>query len=175
MNIENNHATLAYHTFQHELRTAAINGFFGSVDANQGDDMLGWDTDMFPSNVYDTTMAMYEIIKAGGFTNGGLNFDSKVRRASYTPEDIAYAHILGMDSFALGLRAAAALIEDGRLDKFVEDRYASYKTGIGADIVAGKTTLEQLEKLAGERWNTKVPSGREEYLQEIINSVLFNL
>ena len=175
MNIENNHATLAAHTFQHELRTSAINGFFGSVDANEGDDMLGWDTDMFPSNVYDTTLAMYEIIKAGGFTNGGLNFDSKVRRASYTPEDIAYAHILGMDSFALGLRAAAALIEDGRLDKFVEDRYAGYKTGVGADIVAGKYTLEDLEKMAGKSWNTVVPSGREEYLREVINSVLFTL
>lgn len=175
MNIENNHATLAAHTFQHELRTSAINGCFGSVDANQGDDMLGWDTDMFPSNVYDTTMAMYEIIKAGGFTNGGLNFDAKVRRASYTPEDIAYAHILGIDSFALGLRAAAALIEDGRLDKFVEERYASYKTGVGADIVAGKYTLDQLEAMASERWNTRAASGREEYLQEIINSVIFNL
>ncbi len=175
MNIENNHATLAGHTFQHELRTSAINGMFGSVDANQGDDMLGWDTDMFPSNVYETTMAMYEILKAGGFTAGGLNFDAKVRRASYTPEDIAYAFILGMDSYALGLRAAVALIEDGRLDKFVEERYSSYSSGIGADIVAGKCTLEQLEAAAADRWDTKVPSGREEYLQQILNQVLFSL
>jgi len=175
MNIENNHATLAMHTFQHELRTSAINGMLGSVDANQGDDMLGWDTDMFPSNVYDTTMAMYEIIKAGGFTTGGLNFDSKVRRASYTPEDIAYAFILGMDSFALGLRAAAALIEDGRIDKFVEDRYASYKTGFGAEIASGNCTLESIAAHASECWNTKVSSGREEYLQQIINQILFTL
>lgn len=175
MNIENNHATLASHTFQHELRVSAINGMFGSVDANQGDDMLGWDTDMFPSNVYDSTMAMYEIIKAGGFTNGGLNFDAKVRRASYTPEDIAYAHILGMDSFALGLRAAAAIIEDGRLDEFVTKRYSSYDSGVGADIVAGKYTLDQIADMAPACWNTVVPSGREEYLQQIINQVLFTL
>ena len=161
--------------FQHELRTSAINGMFGSVDANQGDDMLGWDTDMFPSNVYDCTMAMYEVIKAGGFTTGGLNFDSKVRRQSSTPEDIAYAHILGMDSFALGLRAAAALIEDGRIDKFVEERYSSWKSVLGEQILADKCTLDQLEAVAGDCWDTKVPSGREEYLQEIINSVLFNL
>ena len=175
MNIENNHATLAMHTFQHELRTSAINGMFGSVDANQGDDMLGWDTDMFPSNVYDCTLAMYEIIKAGGFTTGGLNFDSKVRRQSYTPEDIAYAHILGMDSFALGLRAAAALLEDGRIDKFVEERYSSWKSVLGEQILGDKCTLDQLEAVAGDCWDTKVPSGREEYLQEIINSVLFSL
>ena len=175
MNIEHNHALLAGHTMQHELRTARINGMFGSVDANQGDPMIGWDVDMFPSNVYDATFAMYEVLKAGGFTNGGLNFDAKVRRASYTPEDIALAHITGMDTYAMGLRCAAAIIEDGRLDQFIEDRYASWKTGIGADIIAGKATLESLEAYALNAKNPVVASGKQEYLENMINSIMFSL
>ena len=173
LNIEANHATLAGHTFQHELRVAAINGAFGSVDANQGDLLLGWDTDQFPTNVYESTMAMYEILKVGGFTKGGLNFDSKPRRASNTLEDIFYSYISGMDSFALGLRKAVAIIEDGRIDEFVANRYASYKSGIGADIVAGKTTLADLEKYALANGNVAAESGRQEYLENILNSVLF--
>lgn len=106
LNIEANHATLAMHTFQHELRIARENGFFGSIDANQGDTLLGWDTDQFPTNIYDTALCMYEVLKAGGFTNGGLNFDSKARRGSYTRDDILHSYIAGMDTFALGLRAA---------------------------------------------------------------------
>ena len=149
MNIEANQATLAGHTFQHDLRVSAINGMLGAVDANQGDMLLGWDTDEFPFNVYETTMAMYEILKAGGL-KGGLNFDPKNRRPSYTHEDMFHAFILGMDSFALGLIKAAKLIEDGRVDNFVEERYASYKTGIGAKIRAGETTLEELATHA--RW-----------------------
>ncbi len=175
INIEHNHALLAGHTFHHELRTARINGLFGSVDANQGDPMIGWDVDMFPSNVYDATLAMYEVLKAGGFTNGGLNFDAKVRRASYTPEDIALAHILGMDTYALGLRCAAAIIEDGRLDKFIEDRYASYKSGIGAEIVSGKASLESLEAYALAHKSPVMPSGGQEYLENLINSIMFSL
>ena len=127
MNIEANHATLAQHTFQHELRTARVNGVFGSIDANQGDSLLGWDTDQFPTNVYETTMCMYEVIKAGGFTNGGLNFDAKARRGSFAPEDIFYSYIAGMDAFALGFKAALKLIDDGRIDKFTQERYSSWK------------------------------------------------
>lgn len=173
MNIEANHATLAGHTFQHEMRVARVNGVFGSIDANQGDLLLGWDTDQFPTNVYETTMCMYEVLKAGGFTNGGLNFDAKVRRGSYEYEDIAHAYICGMDAFALGLKAADAIIRDGRIDKFVEERYASYKTGIGADIVAGKVTMEDLEKHALSLGKIKVRSGRQEFLESILNSILF--
>ncbi|MDO4944027.1 MAG: xylose isomerase [Ruminococcus sp.] len=177
MNIEANHATLAQHTFQHELRVARDNGVFGSIDANQGDPLLGWDTDQFPTNAYDATMCMYEVLKAGGFTNGGLNFDAKARRGSYTPEDIFLSYIAGMDTFALGLKAAAKLIEDGRLDKFVDDRYASWTTGIGADIIAGKATMADLEKYALEKGEVtgSLTSGRQEYLESVVNQVMFNL
>lgn len=177
MNIEANHATLAQHTFQHELRVARDNGVFGSIDANQGDMLLGWDTDQFPTNIYDATYCMYEVIKAGGFTNGGLNFDAKARRGSYTPEDIFHSYIAGMDTFALGFKAARALIADGRIDKFVEDRYASWKTGIGADIIAGKADFVSLEKYALEKGEVmdSLTSGRQEMLESIVNNVLFSL
>jgi len=175
LNIEANHATLAGHTFQHELATARINGAFGSIDANQGDLLLGWDTDQFPTNIYETTLCMLEVLKAGGFSNGGLNFDAKTRRGSYTPEDIAYAYIAGMDAFALGLRKAVMITEDARLDSFVKARYASYESGIGADITAGKVTLEQLEQYALAKGDVigSVESGRQEYLENIVNSILF--
>ena len=174
MNIEANHATLAGHTFQHELRTARVNGIFGSIDANQGDMLLGWDTDQFPTNVYDTTLCMYEVLKAGGFTNGGLNFDAKARRQSNTYEDILLSYIAGMDAFALGLLKADALIADGRLDAFVEERYASYKEGIGKSIVEGKETLESLAAYAANLTNIQVPSGRQEYLETLVNDILFS-
>ena len=173
MNIEANHATLAGHTFQHDLRISAINGMLGSVDANTGDLLLGWDTDEFPKDVYDTTMCMYEILKAGGLT-GGLNFDAKNRRSSYTMEDIFHSLILGMDTFALGLIKAAALIEDGRIDQFVEERYASYQSGIGAKIRKDETSLEELAAYAAEMKQPELPgSGRQEYLESVVNSVLF--
>ncbi|GHU45557.1 xylose isomerase [Clostridia bacterium] len=173
MNIEANHATLAQHTFQHELATARVNGVFGSIDANQGDTLLGWDTDQFPTNLYDTTLCMYEVLKAGGFTNGGLNFDSKTRRGSNTPEDIFLAYIAGIDTFALGLRAAAKLIDDGRIDGFVADRYASYKSGVGKDIVDGKVSLESLEQYASKlgEVNSNI-SGKQEYLEAVLNQVI---
>lgn len=174
LNIEANHATLAGHTFQHELRVSAINGMFGSVDANQGDMLLGWDTDQFPTNVYDAVLAMYEIIKAGGFTNGGLNFDAKVRRGSYTLEDIVYGYIAGMDTFALGLRKAAAIIEDGRIDEFVENRYKSYKSGIGAKIVNGEVGLEELCEYSLKKEPELPQSGRQEYLETILNNIMFD-
>lgn len=177
MNIEANHATLAQHTFQHELRVARDNGVFGSIDANQGDPLLGWDTDQFPTNIYDATFCMYEVLKAGGFTNGGLNFDSKARRGSFTPEDIFHSYIAGMDTFALGLRAAAKLIEDGRIDSFVSERYSSWNTGIGADIISGKATIADLEKYALEKGDvlSSVSSGRQEMLEAVVNNVLFSL
>jgi xylose isomerase len=173
INIEANHATLAGHTFQHELRTAAINDMLGSIDANQGDLLLGWDTDEFPFDVYETTMCMYEVLKAGGL-RGGLNFDAKNRRSSNTVEDMFYGYILGMDSFALGLIKAAAIIEDGRIDQFIADRYSSYNSGIGAKIVSGEATLEELAEYAEKLGKPDTPgSGRIEYLESIVNSVLF--
>ena len=175
LNIEANHATLAGHTFEHELRICRDNGILGSVDANQGDNHLGWDTDQFPTNVYDTTYAMYEIVKAGGFVNGGLNFDAKTRRGSNTIEDMFLAHIAGMDAFALGLRNAVKLIEDGRIDAFVEERYSSYNSGIGLDIVNGTATLESLSSYAlSLEDDVKPDSGRQEYLESVVNSVIFS-
>lgn len=175
MNIEANHATLAGHTFQHELCVARINDVFGSIDANQGDLLLGWDTDQFPTNLYDTAGCMLEVLRAGGFTNGGLNFDAKTRRGSFDPIDIAHAYIAGMDTFALGLRVAVKILEDGRIDAFVADRYASWKSGIGADIIAGKADLAALERYALEKGDVvnNVTSGRQEYLENVFNSILF--
>ncbi len=173
MNIEANHATLAGHTFQHELRISAINGMLGSVDANQGDLLLGWDTDQFPTDIYNTTMCMYEILKAGGLT-GGLNFDAKNRRASYTFEDMFLGYIAGMDSFALGLIKAAELIEDGRIDNFVKERYASYTDGIGKKIRNDETSLEELASYAEKLGAPKLPgSGKQEYLESVLNNILF--
>lgn len=173
LNIEANHATLAGHTFEHELCVCRINGVFGSVDANQGDPNLGWDTDNFPTDVYSTTLAVLEILRAGGFTNGGLNFDAKTRRPSNTPEDIFLAHIAGMDAFALGLRNACKIIEDGRIDEFVKERYASYHSGIGAKILSGSTDLEELSRYALALDEVKLQSGRQEYLESVVNGLLF--
>lgn len=173
LNIEANHATLAGHTFQHELRLAGDTGFFGSVDANQGDLLLGWDTDQFPTNVYDATWAMYEIIKAGGFTKGGLNFDAKARRASSTFEDIFISYIAGMDTFALGLKLADKIIKDGRLEDFIAERYASFNEGIGKRIVDGDIDMAELEKYVLEKGDVETGSGRQEYLEAMINSLMF--
>lgn len=173
LNIEANHATLAGHTFQHELRVCGISGMLGSIDANQGDYLLGWDTDEFPFDVYETTLCMYEILKYG--LTGGFNFDAKNRRPSYTPEDMFHAYILGMDSFALGLKKAAALIEDGRIDEFIANKYKSFTEGIGKKITDGEATLELLAEEASKMKNAPLPgSGRQEYLEGILNSVLFS-
>ncbi len=173
INIEANHATLAGHTFQHELRVSAIHGMLGSIDANQGDMLLGWDTDEFPFNAYDATMCMYEVLKAGGLT-GGFNFDAKNRRPSYTPEDMFHGYILGMDTFALGLIKAAKLIEDGTVDKFIEDRYASFKSELGQKIENGTATLKELADIAADKKECPLPgSGRQEYLESVVNAVLF--
>lgn len=174
LNLEANHGTLAGHTFQHELRVARTEGMFGSVDANIGDLLLGWDTDQFPNDVYDATLAMYEVLKAGGFTTGGLNFDSKARRASFKPEDVFISHIMGMDSMALGLRIADRLIQDGRLDRFVAERYASFDHGIGKRIVDGTVTIQELEAHALKIGDVSTnASGRQEYLEGILNQVMF--
>lgn len=173
LNIEANHATLAGHTFQHDLRVSAINGMLGSIDANQGDSLLGWDTDEFPFNVYEATMCMYEVLKAGGLT-GGFNFDAKSRRPSYTHADMFESYILGMDTFALGLLKAAALIEDGRLDTFVKERYVSYQSGIGKKIVDRTSTLQELAAYAEKLGKPELPaSGKQECLESIVNQVLF--
>lgn len=173
MNIEANHATLAGHIFERELRISAINGMLGSIDANQGDYLLGWDTDEFPFDVYSSTMCMYEVLKAGGLT-GGFNFDAKNRRPSNTYEDMFEAYILGMDTFALGLLKAAALIEDGRLDAFKEEKYSSFASGIGAKIVKGETSLKELSSYAERLGKPEDPeSGKQEYLESVVNQVLF--
>lgn len=174
LNIEANHATLAGHTFQHDLRISAMNGMLGSIDANTGDMLLGWDTDEFPYSAYDTTMCMYEVLKAGGLKYGGFNFDAKNRRPSYTHKDMFLGFILGMDTFALGLIKAAALIEDGRVDSFVQERYASFTSGIGKKIRDGETTLVELAARADELGAPELPgSGRQEYLESVVNTVLF--
>lgn len=172
LNIEANHATLAQHTFQHELNQCRINGVLGSVDANQGDPMLGWDTDQFPTNVYDTTLAMYEILLAGGLGQGGLNFDSKVRRGSFEESDLFYAYIAGMDAFARGLKVAAKLIEDKVFEDFKDRRYASYKEGLGKDIIDGKVGFKELEAYALENGVTPNVSGRQELLESILNQYI---
>lgn len=171
LNIEGNHATLAGHTFQHELRYARINDMLGSVDANQGDLMLGWDTDQFPSNIYSTALAMYEILKAGGIAPGGLNFDARVRRASPGSKDLFYGHILGMDSFARGLEVAHSLLESGELEEFISERYASYNEGIGAAIKEDNIDFVDLEEYVIDRnINELQPeSGNQERLEAIVN------
>ncbi len=174
LNIEANHATLAGHTFQHDLRVSALNNMLGSIDANQGDYLLGWDTDEFPSDVYEATLCMYEVLKAGGIS-GGFNFDSKTRRASYTFEDMFLSFITGMDTFALGLINAAKIIEDGRIDDFIKERYSSFNEGIGKKIVNNETSLEELSEFAEKMGSCNLPSsGRQEYLKSVINSILFD-
>lgn len=173
MNIEANHATLAGHTFQHELRISAINGMLGSIDANQGDYLLGWDTDEFPFDVYESTYCMYEVLKAGGLT-GGFNFDAKNRRSSNTYEDMFYGYIVGMDTFALGLIKAAQIIEDGRIDEFVKSKYSSFSGELGKKILNNETTLCELAEYAEKLGSTNEPqSGRQESLEGIINNIMF--
>ena len=172
MNIEANHATLAGHTFQHELNLARINNALGSIDANQGDMLLGWDTDQFPTNLYDTTLAMYEVMKSDGLGKGGLNFDAKVRRGSFEDEDLFLAYIAGMDTFAQGLKIAYKLYEDRVLEDFIEKSYESYKSGIGKDIVEGRVGFDELSKYAENLAEIKNTSGRQEMLESILNNYI---
>ncbi|RSL32102.1 xylose isomerase [Salibacterium salarium] len=168
-NIEANHATLAGHTFEHELHYARVNDMLGSVDANQGDLLLGWDTDEFPTDLYTTTLAMYEILKNGGLGKGGLNFDAKVRRGSFEPEDLFHAHIAGMDSYAVGLKVANRLLEDKALENIVTNRYSSYNEGIGSNIIQNKTDFHQLEDHALNLTNIEHQSGHLEQIKATIN------
>lgn len=172
LNVEANHATLAMHTFQHDLAVARINGMLGSVDANMGDPNLGWDTDQFPTNLYDTTLAMYEILLAGGLGKGGLNFDAKVRRGSFQPDDLFLGHIAGMDTFARGFKVANKLVADKVFSKFIDGRYASWTTGIGADIAAGKVGFKELEAYTLQNGEPVVKSGRQEMLESLLNQYL---
>jgi xylose isomerase len=173
MNIEANHATLAGHSMHHELEYAAMQGFLGSIDANYGDLLLGWDTDQFPTDIYLTTQIMLVLLKYGGFTSGGLNFDAKVRRESFEPVDLFHAHIGGMDAFARGLKIAAAMRADGSLDKLVKERYASFDSGIGAEIESGKANFKTLEKYMLDKGEiTPNTSGRQEMIENLINTFI---
>jgi xylose isomerase len=173
LNIEANHATLAGHTMQHELEVAGAAGALGSIDANTGDELLGWDTDQFPTSFYLTAHTMLAILKYGGFTTGGVNFDAKVRRESFEPIDLFYAHIGGMDAFARGLKIAAAIRKDGRLAKFVKERYASWDGGIGAKIESGKAGFKELEAHILKKGEAAPNvSGRQEFLENLINEFI---
>jgi len=175
INIEANHAELAGHDFQHELETAVSMGLFGSVDANRGDPRNGWDTDQFPKDYYETTLAMLAILKGGGFVTGGLNFDAKIRRNSVELSDLFEAHIGGMDAFAAGLVAAQRIIDDGRLASFVKDRYASFDSGEGAAYEQGRLSLEALSALAVDYGSKGITSGRQERLENLVNGYILNL
>ena len=173
LNVETNHATLAGHTMMHELDYAGHQGMLGSIDANTGDLMLGWDTDQFPTNIYLTTEIMLMLLKYGGVAPGGVNFDAKVRRESFEPIDLFHAHIGGMDAFARGLKIAAAIRADGKLQEFVDKRYASWKDGIGVEIESGKADFKRLEKyMLGKGEVTPNQSGRQEMLENLINMYL---
>ena len=177
LNLETNHATLAGHTIQHDLRFARDHGILGSVDANQGDEMLGWDTDQFPTNLYVTTLMMYEVLKNGGLHSGGLNFDAKVRRGSFKVEDLAIAHIVGMDSFARGADAARRMIADKALDKLLDARYAGWQKGVGASIRGGKESFKSLEAAMLDAATANASdfglgSGQQEYLESVVNRYL---
>src|ERR1043166_1751679 len=173
LNIETNHATLAGHTMLHELETAIAANALGSIDANVGDELLGWDTDQFPTNIYLTSQVMLAVLTMGGFKTGGLNFDAKVRRESFEPVDLFYAHIGGMDAFARGLKIAAAIRKDGRLADFIRQRYASWDTGVGAKIEHGKVGFKELEASMLEKGEAASnTSGRQELLENLINEFI---
>ena len=174
MNIETNHATLAGHSIEQEMDYAGAQGLLGSIDANTGDLLLGWDTDQFPTDVYLATKIMLVLLKYGGFTTGGLNFDAKVRRESFEPIDLFYAHIGGMDAFAKGLKIAAAIRADGEIAGLLKQRYSSWDAGIGAEIEAGKQGFASLEKYMLAKGDaTPNTSGRQELLENIVNRYVF--
>ena len=170
LNLETNHATLAGHTMMHELDYSAHQGALGSIDANTGDMLLGWDTDQFPTSFYLTTEIMLVLLKYGGIAPGGVNFDAKVRRESFEPIDLFHAHIGGMDAFARGLKMAAEIRADGELDAFVKQRYSSWDEGIGAEIESGKTDFKTLEAYMLKKGEAAPnQSGRQEMLENLIN------
>ena len=174
LNIEANHATLAGHSFQHEIATAAALGLFGSIDANRGDPQNGWDTDQFPNSVEDMTLALYEILKAGGLVNGGFNFDAKVRRQSIDAMDIVHAHVGAIDVLALALKSAARLIEKDEVERFRRERYAGWRSELGQRIQRGEMTLAQVAEHAFvNEFNPKPVSGRQEWLENQVNAAIF--
>ncbi len=172
LNIEANHATLAGHTFEHELAVASAAGKLGSVDANRGDLLLGWDTDQFPTDIYSTTLAMMVVLNQNGLGKGGFNFDAKVRRSSVDPMDLFHAHIGGMDTFARGLVIAHTIIEEKVFSKFIAERYGSFDSGIGAKIASGKVGFEDLEKWIIKEGKPELESGRQEMLENLLNSYI---
>ncbi len=169
INVEVNHATLAHHTFQHELQVAADAGVLGSIDANRGDYQNGWDTDQFPNNLYELTEAMLVILEAGGFKTGGVNFDAKTRRNSTDLIDIFHAHIGGMDAFARALLIAQAILDDGEYLRLKKERYSSFDSGKGKQFEQGKLDLEALHELARRNGEPQQISGRQEYIENLIN------
>jgi xylose isomerase len=169
LNIEVNHATLAHHTFQHELQVSADAGLLGSMDANRGDYQNGWDTDQFPNNIYELIEAMLVVVEAGGFKTGGINFDAKTRRNSTDLEDMFYAHIGGMDCFARALLAAQAILDDGEYTSIRKKRYSSFDSGNGKQFAQGKLKLDALHALALKAGEPAKTSGRQEYLENLIN------
>jgi xylose isomerase len=172
-NIETNHATLAGHTFQHEIEVAASQNMLGSIDANAGDLLLGWDTDQFNTDVRELTLAMISILRAGGLGTGGFNFDAKLRRPSIDAEDLFHAHIGGMDAYALAFKLARRILAEVKFEKFVQERYASFDSGFGRDIEMGRTNFRALEKLALGKLGEPTPkSGKQEYLENLLTSYL---
>jgi xylose isomerase len=172
-NIETNHATLAGHSFQHEIEVAAAQGMLGSIDANSGDPLLGWDTDQFNTDVRELTLAMLSILRAGGLGTGGFNFDAKLRRPSIDLEDLFHAHIGGMDAYALAFKIARRILAEGQFEKFVQERYASFDSGFGREIETGRANFRQLEKLVLTKLGEPTPkSGRQEYLENLLMSYL---
>ena len=169
VNIEVNHATLAGHTFEHELAVAVDNGLLGSIDANRGDAQNGWDTDQFPIDNYEITQAMLQVIRNGGLGNGGMNFDAKLRRNSTDPEDIFIAHISGMDAMARGLLSAAAILEESPLPTMLKERYASFDAGKGKDFEEGRLSLEDLVAYAKANGEPKQYSGKQELYETLVN------
>ena len=170
LNLEQNHAILAGHSFEHEIQLAAALGIFGSLDLNRGDELLGWDTDQFAMNVPELTRAMFEFLRAGGFTTGGMNFDAKIRRQSIEPDDLLHGHIASMDATARALLNAAAIIEDGSLQGFVDERYSGWDGELGRAILAGERSLDDLARYVEERGLDPQPkSGRQEFLENLMN------
>jgi xylose isomerase len=170
VNIEVGHAILAGHSFEHEVASASALGIFGSIDMNRNDYQSGWDTDQFPNNVPEVALAYYHILRAGGFSTGGTNFDAKLRRQSIDPQDLLYGHIGGMDTCARGLKAAAAIIEDGTYDAFLDERYAGWESTEAQAMLKGERTLEEIAaRVEAEGIDPQPKSGRQEYLENLIN------
>ncbi|WP_433975648.1 xylose isomerase [Tunturiibacter lichenicola] len=175
VNLEANHATLAGHSFEHEIATAGALGILGSLDINRGDALLGWDTDQFPNDLWTMTMAMYHMIKAGGLGKGGCNFDAKVRRQSFDPEDVIHAHVGGADLCARAFLTAAKLIDEGKYDAILIERYAGWKTGSAVDVLAGKLSLEKIEEMALEnKINPQPKSGKQEQIENLLARAIYS-